>query len=484
METSLNHLCVPRFELLDESQILRLHHAALRILGEVGVKVNHQRAVDLLAGHGAKVDADNIVKIPQFLVEEAIRSAPSDLIIYNRKKEPVMELGGKRIYFGTGTDLPKTIDLVTRKVRDTTSDDVILSTIISDAMPDIDFIGSFGLPKDIRPGLHYIKCFELEVRNSAKPIFFTAGSEKDLNVILDMASTVAGGDEELSRFPFLIHYSEPTSPLTHSKEALAKLLLCSERKIPVNYTPALLAGSTGPVTLAGSLGVAVAEALSGLVIHQLASRGSPIITGVAATAMDMLHATVSYSAPEFRLTHSAYAELFHYYNLPIWGTAGCSDAQFPDLQAGAEYGFSLLSAALDGANLIHDCGYLGQGFIASPEMIVFANEVIGMVKRYLSGFSIDDAHLALDVVRSVGPGGHFLGEKHTLDFFKQEHWRPSLFNRENLPNWIKKGSKTLDQKLVEKALEISKTHKPEPLSSTVSEELDRIWDKISSQMEK
>jgi len=424
------------------------------------------------------------VKIPQFLVEEAIRSAPSDLIIYNRKKEPVMELGGKRIYFGTGTDLPKTIDLVTRKVRDTTSDDVILSTIISDAMPDIDFIGSFGLPKDIRPGLHYIKCFELEVRNSAKPIFFTAGSEKDLNVILDMASTVAGGDEELSRFPFLIHYSEPTSPLTHSKEALAKLLLCSERKIPVNYTPALLAGSTGPVTLAGSLGVAVAEALSGLVIHQLANRGSPIITGVAATAMDMLHATVSYSAPEFRLTHSAYAELFHYYNLPIWGTAGCSDAQFPDLQAGAEYGFSLLSAALDGANLIHDCGYLGQGFIASPEMIVFANEVIGMVKRYLSGFSIDDAHLALDVVRSVGPGGHFLGEKHTLDFFKQEHWRPSLFNRENLPNWIKKGSKTLDQKLVEKALEISKTHKPEPLSSTVSEELDRIWDKISSQMEK
>jgi trimethylamine--corrinoid protein Co-methyltransferase len=179
--------------------------------------------------------------------------------------------------------------------------------------------------------------------------------------------------------------------------------------------------------------------------------------------MDMLKATITYTAPEFRLTHSAYADLFHHLGLPIWGTAGCSDSQFPDLQAGAEYGFTLLNAALDGCNLIHDCGYIGQGFVASPEMILFADEVIAMVKRYMKGFEIDDEHLAMDVIRKVGPGGHFLSEKHTLDHFMEEHWRPTLFNRENLPNWIKKGKKTVDQKLIEKALEILKTHKPEPL---------------------
>jgi trimethylamine--corrinoid protein Co-methyltransferase len=299
-----------------------------------------------------------------------------------------------------------------------------------------------------------------------------------------MASAVAGGSRELARYPFLIQYSEPTSPLTHSEEAVSKLICCAENRVPINYTPALLAGSTGPVTLAGALSVAVAEALSGIVIHQLAAKGAPIITGVVATGMDMLKATISYTAPEFRLTHSAYADLFHYLGLPIWGTAGCSDSQFPDLQAGAEYGFTLLNAALDGCNLIHDCGYIGQGFVASPEMILFADEVIAMVKRYMRGFEIDDEHLAMDVIRKVGPGGHFLSEKHTLDHFMKEHWRPTLFNRENLPNWIKKGKKTVDQKLIEKALEIIKNHKPEPLPQGIKESIERIWSEAAKKIKR
>ena len=475
METFTNRHCTPRYRLLDESQILRIHHSVLRILDEIGVRINHKEAIDLLVSHGGKVKDGDIVQIPSFLVEEAIASAPSNLIIYNRKKEPVMELGGRRIYFGTGTDLIKTIDLKTREIRDTKADDVIASTIISDAMPNIDFIGSYGLPKDIKPGLHYVRCFQLEVENSIKPVFFTAESQKDLRIILDMAEVIAGDMDELSRYPFLINYSEPVSPLTHSKEALEKLIYCARNRIPINYTPALLSGSTGPVTLAGALSVAVAEALSGLVIHQLVNKGAPIISGVAATSMDMLHATPSYTSPGFRLTHSAYADLFHYYNLPIWGTAGCSDAQFPDLQVGAEYSFTIFNAALDGTNLIHDCGYMGQGFIAAPEMIIFANEIIDMVKQYMKGFDIDEEHIALDVIKNVGPGGHFMQEKHTLDFFMKEHWRPAFFNRENLPNWIKKGKKTINEKLIEEALNILKTHKPEPVSKENKAELDKIW---------
>jgi len=484
MNTGSDYHCTPRFRLLDESQILRIHRASIQILEEVGVKVLHARGVEILAGHGAKVLDGNLVRIPEPLVDEAIRSAPSELTIYTRKKEPAMALGERRIYFGTGTDLPKTIDLRTRKIRDTVADDVVTGAVISDAMAHIDFIGSYGLPRDIQPGLHYIRCFQLEVENSTKPVFFTAGSEEELRTIHDMASAVAGGKAALSAHPFLIHYSEPTSPLIHSGDAVSKLLYCAENGIPVNYTPALLAGSTGPVTLAGALAVAVAEALSGLVMHQFCSKGAPIVTGVAATSMDMLHATASYTAPEFRLTHSAYADLFHHYRLPIWGTAGCSDAHFPDLQAGAEYAFTLLNAALDGTNLIHDCGYMGQGFVASPEMILFADEVIAMVKRYLSGFAIDDEHLAMEVIKGVGPGGHFLGEKHTLDFFRKEHWRPGLFNRENLPNWIQKGKKRLDERLLERALHVAETHRPEGLPDGVRDDLDRIWREAGERRER
>ncbi|MEJ2724101.1 MAG: trimethylamine methyltransferase family protein [Deltaproteobacteria bacterium] len=479
METGAYQYCIPSFRLLDDRQIQRIHHAALRVLDEVGVRIFHQGAVDLLNGHGARVKNGNLVQIPPFLVEDAIRSAPSNIRIFNRKKELAMELGGRRIYFGTGTDLPKTIDLRTREIRDTVAEDIIVSSKICDALPRIDFIGSYGLPKDVTPGLHYIRCFQLEVENSVKPVFFTAESQQDLKTILDMAAAVAGGTEALSAFPFLIHYSEPTSPLAHSEEAVSKLILCSERRIPVNYTPALLAGATGPVTLAGALSVAAAEALSGLTIHQLVHKGAPIITGVAATSMDMLHATACYAAAEFRLTHSAYADLFHFYDLPIWGTAGCSDSQFPDLQAGSEYAFTLLNAALDGTNLIHDCGYLGQGFVAAPDMLIFADEVIGTVKRYMKGFAIDEDHLAADVIKKVGPGGHVLVEKHTLDFFQEEHWRPSLFNRENLQEWARKGRKTLNEKLVEKALHMAKTHEPEHLSGSTKESLERIWEEAA-----
>jgi trimethylamine--corrinoid protein Co-methyltransferase len=475
METGLPNLCQPKFRILDDAQIGRIHATVLRILDEVGVRVNHTEARDLLAGHGARVMDDNLVQMPSFLIEDAIASAPSNLVIYNRNKIPVMELGGRRIYFGTGTDLPKTVDLETREIRDTRADDIITSTIISDALPNIDFIGSYGLPRDVPTGLHYIRCFQLEAENSVKPIFFTAESEEDLSVIWEMACVIAGGPQALSEYPFLINYNEPTSPLVHSKEALGKLMFCANNRIPVNYAPALLAGSTGPVTLAGAFVVAVAEALSGLVVHQLTKKGAPISSGVAATSMDMLEATVSYTSPEFRLTHSACADLFHHYGLPVWGTAGCSDSQYPDLQTGAEYGFTLLNAALDGANLIHDCGYLGQGFVASPELIILADETIGMVKRYMRGFQIDGDHLALEIIKQVGPGGNFLQEKHTLEFFMQEHWQPGVFNRKNLPNWIKDGKKKTDDKLLERARDILATHRPEPLAAEIKSELDQIW---------
>ncbi len=482
METGMNEVCAPRFKFLEEAQIRRIHRAVLRVLEETGVRVLHDEAAAMLKSGGARVGEDGIVRIPGWMVEEAIASAPKNLVIYNRDKEPAMELGGRRIHFGTGTDLPKTIDLETREIRDTMADDVAAAAIISDAMPNIDFIGSYGLPKDIRPGLHYIRCFQLEVMNSRKPIFFTAESRDDLEIIVDMAQTVAGGMDALAEKPFIINYSEPVSPLTHSEEAVSKLMFCARSRLPINYTPAMLAGSSGPVTLAGALVAAAAEALSGLVIHQLAQKGAPIISGVAATIMDMQTGSVSYTAPEFRLTHSACADLFHSYGLPVWGTAGCSDAQFPDLQAGAEYGFTLLNAALDGANLIHDCGYLGQGFIAAPEMIIFANEIIDMVKRYMKGFDLDADHLALEVIDKVGPGGHFMGERHTLDFFQGEHCRPDVFNRENLEGWIKKGKKTTNDRLIQQARDILASHKAPSLPEEKIAALENIWRKASDSM--
>jgi trimethylamine--corrinoid protein Co-methyltransferase len=273
------------------------------------------------------------------------------------------------------------------------------------------------------------------------PIFFTAAGQEDLSVIIEMAATVAGGEEALSDRPFLIHYAEPTSPLCHSYGALRKLFLCADKKIPVNYTPAVLSGASGPVTLAGAITVANAEALSGIVLHQLRRKGAPIISGFAVTPMDMRTATCAYASPEYRLALSACADLYHHYGIPVWGTAGCSDANTLDEQTAMEWAISILMAALDGANLVHDIGYLGQGTIGSPAAIVTCSEIISYVKRITQGFELSQERIGMEVIRRVGPGGNFLSEEHTRNFLRQEHWRPPFANRDSSEVWLTKGGR-------------------------------------------
>jgi trimethylamine---corrinoid protein Co-methyltransferase len=297
-----------------------------------------------------------------------------------------------------------------------------------------------------------------------------------------MAAAVRGGEDRLREKPFLIHYSEPTPPLTHSFGAVNKVFLCADKGVPITYTPGAILGATAPVTLAGGIAQANAEALSGIVLHQLRSRGAPIISGLAVVPLDMLASTFSYGAPEWRLTNSAFADLYHFYGIPMWSTVG-TDAHVFDAQAGIEHALCTLLAALDGANLIHDVGYGGQGLIGNPAMIVMGNEIISWVKRVIRGFEISPDTLALDVIRGVGPGGDYLSEEHTVRNFKRELWRPSVSNRLDPDTWIQAGRKSYQDLAREKALSILETHKVEALPGDVSARLAQIASQARADLE-
>jgi trimethylamine--corrinoid protein Co-methyltransferase len=464
---------VPGYRLLTEDQIQEIHLATLEILETVGVRVRHAEAVEMLRAAGGRVKDGDIVQIPNWLVEECIRSAPSRITIYNRSGEEAMHLEGRKIYFGLGTDLIRTCDLKTGELRLSTLQDVVNAATVADHLSEIDYTASFALPHEVPTNSMYIECFRAMVENSTKPIFFTAAGHEDLAVILEMAAAVAGHEEHLREKPFLIQYSEPTPPLTHSFGAVNKLFLCAEKGVPITYTPGAILGATAPVTLAGGIAQANAEALSGIVLHQLRAKGAPIISGLAVVPLDMLTSVFSYGAPEWRLTNSAFADLYHYYGIPMWSTVG-TDAHLFDAQAGMEHAFGTLLAALDGANLIHDVGYGGQGLIGNPAMIVMGNEIIAWVKRVIRGFEIGREALALDVIRSVGPGGDYLAEEHTLLNFRQELWRPSLANRLDPDTWIQRGRKSYQELAVETALSILETHRPGPLPDDVRSRLAQI----------
>lgn len=473
----------PSYRLLTEDQIQELHRATMEILENVGVRVLNDEGLQLLQSAGCHIKNGNVAEIPEALVLACIESAPSSITIYNRKGQEAMQLAGRNTYFGMGTDLITTLDLVTGETRTTVLQDVVNAARVADACSEVDFIASMGLPHDVPVNSMYVHCVHTMLQNSTKPLFNTAAGKEDLAYIIEMCEIVAGGAAALRAKPFFIHYSEPTPPLTHSYGAVNKLFLCADKGVPICYPPGAVLGGSAPATLAGGLVQTNAEALSGVVLHQLRCKGAPIISGVAAVAMDMRTTTFSYGSPDFRLTNSAFADLYHSYGLPMWSTVG-TDAHALDEQAAMEHAFCTLLSTLDGANLIHDIGYLGQGLLSSPAAIVMSDEIISYVRRIQRGFTIDREKMALDVIPLVGPGGNYLAETHTATNFREEFWRPKHLNRENPDGWRAQGSTRYGERVTARALALLAKHRPEPLAPEIVAQIDEVARTADSTLER
>jgi len=262
----------PNFQVLSKDQIKQIHWATLHVLERTGVRLTHPKAREILHDAGAHVERD-LVRIPAALVEEAIRSAPSSITLYDRHGQPKIHLEDHRVHFGSVVDSPFILDPYTRQLRTLVAADIRLMTLMGDYCPQIDFISAWGgsasdYPAAVRDQI----AFRMVVRNTTKPFGTNAYDARTLSDLLEMQAIVAGGYENLRQRPLTYHYSEPTSPLVHTDEAVDKLLLCADAGVPLVYTPMTTAGGTGPATLAGTLVISNADCLSGLVIHNCITR--------------------------------------------------------------------------------------------------------------------------------------------------------------------------------------------------------------------
>jgi len=464
----------PEINLLSESQLHKLHLASLDILERTGMKFFDPEAVELLESGGARVENKNIVKIPSYMVNEALRTIPEKIIIGDRNGNDALTLEGMNVYWGTGTDTPHIIDPYTQKRRKTELKDVTNAALLCDHLSNIDFIGSMGVAYDVPEKVSDRYQFAEMIANTTKPILFTAWDKEGLSDIYNMCVAVAGNEENFKQKPFIIHYSEPSSPLQHSIEATQKLIFCAEKGIPLVYVSAPVSGASSPVTIAGSLLISTSEWLSAVVLHQLKKRGAPIIYGGGNAPLDMKASMALYSDPTIRLHGIALKKMASYYGVPDFSEGGCTDSKVFDQQAASEATFSLLTAGLAGCNLVHDVGYIESGLTACYEEIVFSDEVIEKVKMFIKGVEVTDESMALSMIEQVGHGGNFLGEEHTLKHFKEALWYPKYFNRDSYDGWMKKGGKTLGETLNEKVKWILENHKPEPLDGKVKEEIKKI----------
>ncbi len=470
IRSNQQHFRTPQFEVLGQDQRDAIYGAALEMLEVTGMRVAHDEALQILADHGAFVEG-NVVRFPTYLVEEAIRTAPSRILMYDRKGEKAMRLEGTHPYFGAGSDCPRILDSYTGETRRFLRSDIAKAAQLADALPNLDFHMSLGLIWDEEVNISDLCQFQEMLFNTTKPIVFTSHDARGHADIQKMAEMIAGGEKELRQKPFVISYIEPSSPLDASKQAIDKVFLCAEKHTPMLFTPCPSAGSTAPVTVAGTVAQALAECLGGVVLSQLVSKGTPVVVGGVISAMDMKTTAYLYGGPDFHLMTAAIVELAHHIGLPVYGTAGCSDSNVVDEQAAIETTLSISLQALAGGHLIHDVGYIGSGLIGSFDMMVMSDEVIGLARRILDGINTDEEHMAVDLIHKVGPRGNYLREQHTFEHFKKEHWYPDMLDRRNLEKWAADGRKTHGQRVNEKTRRLLKEHEPEPLPEKLRQEV-------------
>jgi len=462
-----------QFKVLSCDQLGEIQSATMEVLERTGVNIFDKEALELFRKAGAKVDG-NRVRIPSHLVEWALKCAPSRVVLCDRNGRRRLFLEGHNSYFGPGPTNNFTIDVFTGERRKVRKEDNRRTGILVDALPNIDFAMDLGTPSDVTPTLADIHAFEALLSNTTKPITAWGFDVSGYQTIIDMCVAVAGSLEDLRQNPFVCLYSEPSSPLQHSEEAISKLLFMAGQALPAVYTPCVMAGGTAPATMAGTLVIANCECMVGVVASQLKREGAPIIVGGVVTIMDMGSTVFSYGAPELSLLQAGLTELAHYNGLPVFGTAGCTDSKGLDQQSAIEGALSIMMAAESGANLIHDVGYSEYGSTGSQLQMVMANDIIGYVKRVIRGIGVDQDTLAVNVIEAVGPGGHFLAEPHTLAHFRTETTSLDLVDRRRYDDWKARGELSMGDRVRERARQILETHKPEPLERAARAKIDQI----------
>ncbi len=462
---------------LSDRDVKKIHEAALHILREIGVKVNLQEAQEIFKHHGAKVDGE-IVYIPHPLVEKALESVPHKFLMAGREVKNDLNIGGRVVYLGTGGAALTVLDLETGEPRPGRLDDIAQIGKLVDALDNIHFYLRPCIPQDIPNEIIDVNQFYAGLSNTTKHVMASAQSVETVRGVIEMASIIAGGEEDLRRRPFISFVTSwMISPLHFATETTRVLLEIVKKKIPVALSSAPMAGFTSPVTMAGTLTQVHAEQLSGIVLTQLAHPGSPVLYGAIPSMADMRWMTYVGGGIEFALMNAAISQMAQYIQVPNYNSAGLTDSKIPDIQAGYEKAYAICLCVLAGSNYIHHAaGMLESMRTVAYEQFVIDNEIIGMALRLLKGIQIDDETLGLEALREVGPSGNFLASMHTIQWMRQEYFPQTLGDRQTREAWERSGSLDTRERARAMAKEILKTHSPKGLDPKIDHEIRKRFD--------
>jgi len=467
----------PLVTLLSTEFIERIIEEAKDVLEKIGVWVENKEGLELLGNGGAQIDrGKEKAFIPRRLVEESLKSVPSSITLYDRNGNPHMNLEGNNSYFNPGTAATKVWDSDLNDIREPFTQDQINYVKLVDALDNIDQLSAAIVPTDVPKEIGGQYRLFLCLRYSTKSVFGGTFHKDGFQVIKDLLITIRGSEKALREKPLFITGACPSPPLKWSDLTGHDLIMAAKNWIPPVLISMPLTGSTAPITLGGSLVQHTAESLSGVVISQLASQGSPIIWGGSPTAFDMRYGTTPIGAIETMMIDVAYSEIGKYLGIPTEAFIGISDAKYPDYQAGMETGIGAIIGALGGINLITGAGMMNFETTQCLEKLVIDNEICGMARRLVKGITPRGERLAEDLFTAgLYEGKHFLLSPITMKWLREEFFYPGpVISREDEQAWRQKGATTSLERAKAEVKRILATHKPEPLDKDIDKELLRV----------
>jgi trimethylamine--corrinoid protein Co-methyltransferase len=465
----------PRFhlELLTAGQLEAIKSATLDTLEHVGVQFPSERALDLFAAHGARVDrGSHVVRLPSDLVIEAMGHAPRSYTLSGRAEGTDLYLDGTRTFFTTDGCGVHTVDFETGKLRPSCKEDVTKMARVSDYLSSIAIYWPMVSAQDygrVAP-LHEI---DASLNNTVKHVQSeTVMGEIAARYALRMAEVIAGDSETMRARPPFSAMVCTIAPLGQDKEGIEGAMVFAEAGVPIGFMAMPNMGATAPATVGGALVVASAEIISALVLMQLAAPGAPVFYSLVSSVMDPHSAGyINTLAPKYA-SHLAAVQIAHDWGVPILGGAFGTQYEEPDTwELGRDSVYNALLVPLAGADFVTGLGELKASTILWPEQIIYDDEIYHTNRLLAEGIEVSAEELALDVIAAVGPRGHFLAQKHTRRHLRRiwlpelSHPRPTMDGRP-LPDKRRRAKAKLDRILAQ--------HRPEPLDDVARLELQAI----------
>jgi trimethylamine--corrinoid protein Co-methyltransferase len=466
----------PRVRWFKESTRARIFDEALSILEKVGVFVENDEALQLLDGAGARIESSKgRVLIPPHLVIRALATTPGRIKIFNRKGEDVMDLGGDRVHFNPGSAALRILDYELGRARTPITEDLVNFSRLIDALPNYAAQSTGVIPGDVPEDLADRFRLFVALQFSVKPVVTGTFGKEAFRTMHAMLAAVAGGEEELRQKPLAIFDCCPSPPLMWSDLTAQALIDCARTGIPAELVSMPLTGATSPVTLAGAVTQHCAESLSGILIHQLARAGSPIIYGGSPACFDMRKGTTPMGAVETQMIDGAYAEIGKHLGLVTHAYLGMSDSKVVDFQAGMESAMGATLGVLSGINNISGPGMHDFESCQSLEKLVLDHEIVGLTQRLTRGIEIRDQPIAIDLIEEAIEDRDFLSLPHTAKWFRHEAYFPDkVIDRATYGEWEEDGRQDSGIRAHARVAELLASHRTEPLSEDLQAQLLEI----------